>query len=104
MSGTSTFEGGAVLKYAANSSINLLSTALNWQASAYRPVIFTAIDDNSVGESIGSGNPSGYYANPALSFASSGGGNLTLSDFHIAYAQQALFTSGGNYTFYSISY
>ena len=105
LDGTSTFEGGAVLKYAANSSINLLSTNLNWQASAYRPVIFTAIDDNSVGESLGSGNPSGYYANPALSFQFGYWyGSLTLSNFHVAYARQALFTCYGNYTFYDCQF
>ncbi len=87
--GSSTFEAGTVIKYAPNVGITLQSTNLNWQASAYRPVIFTALDDNSVGESIGSGNPSGYYANIALSF-NNGAHFPVLSNFRIAYANQAI--------------
>jgi hypothetical protein len=100
--GTNTFEGGTVIKYTNGASINLQSTNLNCRANAYRPVVFTARDDNSVGESIGSGNPSGYYANPALSFCN--GTSPTLSNFRIACARQALFTSGGNYTFYDCQF
>ena len=53
-------------------------------------MVFTAKDDNSVGESIGSGNPSGYYANIAL--AISGGQMLShsLNDLRVAYAKTAL--------------
>ena len=32
-------------------------------------MIFTAVDDSSCGEALGSGSPNGYYANPALGFA-----------------------------------
>ena len=100
---TGTFEGGTVIKYAANASI-VLKIALNWQADTYRPVIFTAVDDNSVGEAIGSGNPSGYYANPALSFQFSGSVNLTLSNFRVAYAKQALSTANGTFSFYDCQF
>ena len=95
--GTNTFEGGAVLKYATNSSINsasgsgaLRNPTIIWQGSAYRPVIFTAIDDNTVGTEISgsTGSPSGYYANPALGMAV--GNTANLSGFRIAYAQEAL--------------
>jgi hypothetical protein len=90
LSGTNTFEGGTVIKYAANASINLLSTALNWGTAAYRPVVFTAKDDDTVGESItgSTGNPTGYYAKPALSFAS--GSTLKLTNCRVAFANQAL--------------
>src|ERR1039458_2311888 len=73
--GTNTFEGGAVLKFATNGSIAITpgppgpSPGINWKAGAYRPVIFTAKDDNTVGESIGTGNPTGYYGNPMLLLA-----------------------------------
>ena len=101
--GTNTFEGGAVIKYATNASIVLQSTNLNWQASSYRPVIFTAKDDNSVGAAISgsTGSPSGYYANPALKFFNASSTRAPLSNFRIAYAEQAL-TSGtaGNFKFY----
>jgi parallel beta-helix repeat protein len=59
-----TLEGGTVIKYAKT------STGINWfggvncDTSPYRPAIFTAADDNSVGETISgsSGSPSGTYA------------------------------------------
>ena len=87
--GTNTFEGGAVLKYAANAQINVVSN-LVWLATAYRPVIFTAKDDNSAGASINgsTGNPTNYYGNAVLSFTNAG--TLTLSNLRIAYARQAL--------------
>ena len=97
LSGTNTFEGGTVIKYAGGASINLVPAShpgLNWQASAYRPVIFTARDDNSVGEPFGSGNPSGYYANPALELINI---NPTLAYFRIAYAAQGLFAVSGTF-------
>jgi hypothetical protein len=60
--GTSTFEGGAVLKYTNNASLNFSWPAqINCLASAYRPMIFTAIDDNSVGDML---NAAGCSVNP----------------------------------------
>jgi hypothetical protein len=90
---TNTFEGGAVLKYTNNASVNLESgNVLNWQAAAYRPVIFTAKDDNSVGDAISgsTGSPTNYYANPALNF----NGNSSASYFRIAWASQAVSVAG----------
>jgi hypothetical protein len=86
---TNTFEGGAVLKYTNNASVTLANgSVLNWKAAAYRPVIFTAMDDNSVGDAISgsTGSPTNYYANPALSF----NGTNSLSYFRIAWASQAV--------------
>jgi hypothetical protein len=100
---TNTFEGGAVLKYTNNASVNLESgTVLNWKAAAYRPVIFTAKDDNSVGNAISgsTGSPTNYYANPALNFLYYTP-PISVSYFRIAYASQAI--SLANYptaTFY----
>jgi hypothetical protein len=101
--GTNTFEGGAVLKYATNASIVLQSSHLNWQASAYRPVVFTAKDDNSMGEAFGSGNPSGYYANPALKF-NAAGTYSPLSNFRVAFAKQALVSGNSNFKFYDCQF
>src|SRR6185295_346065 len=70
--GTNTFEGGTVIKYAAGAGIAVSgSAAVNWQGAMYRPVIFTAKDDNTIGENISgsTGTPSGYYANPAIGFS-----------------------------------
>ena len=103
--GTNNFEGGAVLKYAIHTSLNLQQnsppTGIKWQASAYRPIIFTAVDDNSVGETIpcSTGDPSGnYYANPALSIT--GFSPPTISNFRIAYASQAISFMNANLTLY----
>jgi len=90
--GACTNEGGAVLKCAANTSVTLESRAtLQWRTSAYHPVVFTAKDDNTVGEPIGTGNPSGYYANPALNFAN--GSGPTCSNFCVRYAEVGLVES-----------
>ena len=100
--GSNCFEGGAVLKYTNGAWITLESGPLNWLASLYRPVILTAKDDNTVGEVIsGSSNsPTGYYAKAALQIANTGF-NQPISNFRIAYAQQAVsFLSGGVYQFY----
>ena len=101
--GTDTFEGGAVLKYATNASVGigfgsgaLRNPTIIWKGSAYRPVIFTAKDDNSVGDEISgsTGSPSGYYANPALGISVQNTANL--SGFRFAYAQEAIILSEAN--------
>jgi hypothetical protein len=108
--GTNTFEGGTVIKYTNNASINVTYPALvQTLPAAYRPVIFTARDDNSVGETINdsTGSPaSGAYANPALYL---GGYTFllhkpqTLSNMRFAYAQQALTIYDSDpVTFYNI--
>ena len=88
-----TFEGGAVIKYTNNASINASYPAqINCQASAYHPVIFTAKDDNSVGDAItgSTGSPTNYYANPALILGGAGSGPYTLSYFHFSWAKQVI--------------
>jgi hypothetical protein len=113
LTGTTTFEGGTVIKfpsaaytdnmsndwknyYAGDSGIGISGT-INWEASAYRPVVFTAVDDNSIGETIAgsTGTPAGHYAHPALNFD---GTNL-LSHFRVAYAE-----SGFSITDYNTNY
>jgi hypothetical protein len=97
LSGTTTFEGGAVLKYATNASLNFYTGAqLQWLATAYRPAVLTAKDDNSVGQSISgsTGNPTNYYANPALGFNGFSPA-LPIANFRIACAQQAISLNGG---------
>jgi archaellum component FlaF (FlaF/FlaG flagellin family) len=96
---TNTFEGGAVLKYTNNANLNVISSSvLNWQSSAYRPVIFTAKDDNTIGETItgSTGTPTNYYANPAIKFPN---GPHSMQYFRIAYAQAAIVvqSSTGNW-------
>ena len=90
--GTNTFEGGAVIKYARGASLilNGAGNAVQTLASAYRPVIFTARDDNSVGQTIGgsTGSPSGYYASAVL-VIEQGASCSTLSNLRVSYAQTA---------------
>lgn len=85
-----------MLKYTNNASVNLESGGgLNWQASSYRPVIFTAKDDNSVGEILGvsTGTPTNYYANPALNIALNGGSTISASYLRVLWASQAIIDS-----------
>ena len=101
--GTVHLYGGAVIKYANVNSVYAVqlgawdyATAfievdggLGCYISAEQPAIFTAADDDTVGETISgsTGNPLGnYYANPAI-YAP---GGLTLSNVRIRYAAQAL--------------
>jgi len=92
--GTNTFEGGTVLKYASGASLNLVGGGITAQINAltsdYRPVVFTAKDDNTVGDAISgsTGNPTNYYANPALEITYAPG--QTISNFRIAYAHQTI--------------
>ena len=87
-SGNVTVEGGAVLKYAPGAQLTFGYPPV-WQASAYRPVILTAKDDNTAGETISgsTGSPSGYYASCALFFGYS---PTTISNFRISYARTAI--------------
>jgi len=109
LSGTNTFEGGAVIKYTNNASIALNSPNLNWQASVYRPVVFTAMDDNSVGDVISgsTGNPStNYYASTALYFSGPATYSPALNNFRIAYAKTAIGLEdiSGNSVFYNAQF
>ncbi len=108
LKGTNTFEGGTVIKYATNGTLLFASSfggargTVYWQASAYRPAIFTAKDDNSVGDTISgsTGNPTNYYAFPALNFTFLGSSSVVivpgLSHFRIAYARTAINTADTN--------
>jgi hypothetical protein len=95
LGGTNTFEGGAVLKFTNGASLSIANN-FYCKSTAYRPIIFTAKDDNAVGQPISgsTGNPhTNFYANPALSVTSVKNG-ATFANFRICYAQQAIFSSG----------
>ena len=58
LSGTTTFEGGTVIKLDGSGQIDIdVNGTINCQTGPYRPVVFTSINDNSVGEQFGSGSP-----------------------------------------------
>jgi hypothetical protein len=88
--GTDTFEGGTVIKYANTNSAGIqVNGPINCLTGPYRPAIFTAKDDNSVGEAISgsTGNPTGTYAGEALTMS---GYSANLGYMRFAYANSAL--------------
>jgi RHS repeat-associated protein len=107
--GTNTFEGGTVIKFSTNGSIAITpgppgtSPGINWKAGAYRPVIFTAKDDNTVGESIGTGSPTGYYGNPMLSLASFSS-QTSLVGLRMSYAKTGIQFNGASANLYNAQF
>jgi RHS repeat-associated protein len=99
--GTNIFEGGTVLKYAGGASVNMAfgftpSPAIIWPTTPYNPVIFTARNDNTVGETI-PGSASTYLANPVLSmWPSSPNLTIALSNFRMEYFQTGIYIDGGD--------
>jgi hypothetical protein len=99
LSGTNTFEGGAVIKYAITNSpsLNFIYPAqVNSLGTAYRPTIFTTKNDNSVGDPIsGSTGTPTPFSGPAISYGSGGSSGLVaLHNFRVSYASQAISISG----------
>lgn len=98
LTGTNTsFEGGAVLKYATGVSLTV-DTPVTWLASPYHPTVMVAKDDNADGESINgsTGNPgNAYYATVALYFdGTSALTNLTVENLRIVNAQAGIVLNG----------
>lgn len=89
LTGTTTIEGGAVVKFNVGGQINIMNT-VQCKTAPYRPAIFTAKDDNTYGENIpgSTGTPSGKYAAVALSLQN--GGNL--SYIRVLYAKEAVYS------------
>jgi len=101
--GAVTIEGGAVFKFPTNSTSCLkLTSTVTCKTSSYRPAIFTAADDDTVGDKITTNIWSGYtgniqsigYGNPALwaYFLSS----PALSHLRFRYSQEAVRFEGGS--------
>src|SRR5665213_672671 len=108
--GTNTFEGGAVIKYATNGSIQIVPgptgmPGVNWKGGAYHPVVFTAKDDSTVGESVGTGSPTGYYGSPML-YLVDVVSSAPFTGLRMAYAKTGILFSGGTGTaqFYSAQF
>ncbi|HTI70004.1 MAG TPA: hypothetical protein VMF06_08560 [Candidatus Limnocylindria bacterium] len=124
--GSLSIEGGAVLKFPASTANNSddvspfttyirINAGFSVKATAYRPVLFTAIDDDTVGDSAGyidvspapnrysgalfsiptnGGSPvQKYYANPALSFGYTA---TSFSNVRFAYCQEAIRFTGAS--------
>lgn len=90
-------EGGAVVKYAKNADAQLrYNSPLECRTAPYRPAVFTAKDDDTVGQTISgsSGNPSGYYPYAALSFFNKMQ-PVVLHDLRVSYANYGLLIPWG---------
>src|SRR5205823_9109465 len=105
--GSIIIEGGAVFKYPSSTGANpttayiRLNTSPICKTSSYRPAIFTAADDDTIGEVVRTqtwanhtGNAQGkYYANPALWVYNV---NSTLGNLRFIYAQEGIRVQGGS--------
>jgi RHS repeat-associated protein len=86
-------EGGTVVKYNRGASLNLIGP-VQCLTGPYRPAIFTAVDDDSVGAPVGTGALDGTYAHCALSLGLGG----DLQYLNIRYANEAVHCSSGDYS------
>jgi len=91
ITGTTTIEGGTVVKCTNSSSAEISTTNIVCLTGPYRPGVFTSMNDNSVGSSVSgsSGAPSvgaAYY----LSFGSLGTNSLLLRNLRFSYAYEAI--------------
>ena len=93
---TTKIEGGCVVKFAkTNVSGLVFQGTVAWDTDLYRPAVFTAVDDHSVGESIGSGTLSGYYGGTYLQFQHMNG-NPT--HFRVSHARTGISANSYNPT------
>jgi hypothetical protein len=98
--GTTTIEGGTVVKFrppgVQTASLNIFGP-LDCQTSAYRPAVFTAENDNTVGEAIIAGTPS-----PAVDYAYEAlhifglGTPVTVQHLRFKHALNGIFLEGNN--------
>jgi hypothetical protein len=97
--GTNTWEGNSVLKFASNASIVVIpgtpAPQVNFLTRSYRPAVFTAVADNSLGEQFGAGPLTAAYANPALNLPNQ---TAALGYARFAYAQLAISLGGSTLT------
>lgn len=88
-------EGGTVVKYNQGASLNLIGP-VQCLTRPYRPAVFTAVDDDSVGWQIdgSTGTPTNTCADCALSLGLGG----DLQYLNIRYAKEAIYCSGSDYS------
>lgn len=98
--GTTTLEGGTVIKFPANggtfTSVTIQGPLL-CRTSAYRPAVFTAESDNTVGETIVAGTP-----DPSVDFGwrqlrfSNTGAPVLVEHLRFKHAYEGIFFEGNN--------
>ena len=91
-----TIRGGTVIKYtnSAYSPSLTFREGVVCDTSPTRPAVFTSMCDNTVGDTVNSGNISGYYASKALYCPTNTPGEL--HDLRIKYASTAIEWVGSN--------
>ncbi len=99
LTGTTVFEGGTVIKFATNSAASLSVEAVDCRTASYRPAIFTARDDDSVGEVLPSstGMPTGVYGGDALQITDEG---VRLNNMRFSSLSNAIYCSYGSGDYY----
>lgn len=109
LSQATVIEGGTVVKFSSNAPAISVTGSIDCKTEPYRPAVFTAKDDNTVGETISgsTGSPSGKYGE-GLDFSTSGGALNYLRFSHANSAVTLLFNSGefrlGNMQFIDCRY
>lgn len=103
ISGASTFEGGTVLKLdSANTTKLELQGTVTFGGGAYRPVVFSGKDDNTVGQTISgsTGDPTAtYYGATGGTLVLNNGTGVTLQHLRFSHQRRALaFTAGTSLT------
>ena len=91
--GTTTFEGGTVVKYSDDSSVNpSLDFYGNWvcPTGPYQVAMFTSMDDNSIGEQISGSTGSPAPITNSYYFWLDSYTNFTVSNLRLCYAQYGL--------------
>jgi hypothetical protein len=91
ITGTTTIEGGTVVKYTNNATVQITATNIVCLTGPYSPGVFTSMNDNSVGSAISgsTGAPNtgtAYY----LSYGSLGSNSLVLRNLRFSYALEAI--------------
>jgi hypothetical protein len=94
---TNIFEGGVVIKYAPTNNAKLtINGPVTCESDRYRPIVFTARDDHTIGGTIGSASLSGYFPGPALDIdGNSSGAPFTFKHLRISHANLAINIYGG---------
>jgi hypothetical protein len=91
LTGTTTFEGGPVIKFDSDKMPTLLILGpMVFDTETYLPAFITARDDHTVGEEIpySASSPSGYYCEVAIYW--SGSGNTEIKNLHVRFAESAI--------------
>jgi hypothetical protein len=101
VTGTTTIEGGTVVKYTNTSSGQIIATNIVCQTGPYGPGVFTSMNDSTVGVQIGTNTPTIGPAN-YLNFGTLGANSIVLRNLRFSYANLAIFGSIGTISANSI--